>query len=94
MIRNDLIMTTAELRTRLQLTQGEFARLVGADIRSVSRWERERAKPAGGARVVIAVLGFFLENRPEIEAEFQLLMSRYASLGGHFIAGLYGVRGS
>ena len=74
--------SASALRARLQLTQGEFARLVGADIRSVARWESARAKPSGGSRVVILVLAYFLEKRPENEVEVRDLLTRYARLGG------------
>jgi transcriptional regulator with XRE-family HTH domain len=75
-------MNVIELRTRLALTQSEFARLVGADTRSVAWWEAEPAKPSGGSRVVITALAFFLEKWPDCEVAFQFLMARYASLGG------------
>lgn len=75
-------MIAAELRAALQLTQVEFARLVGADVRSVARWEALGAKPSGGSKVVIAVLAYYLEKRPENEVEFRRLMSSYAALGG------------
>jgi DNA-binding transcriptional regulator YiaG len=59
-------MNTIELRARLQITQKEFACLVGADVRSVARWEASTAKPCGSSRMVIAVFAYFLENRPEL----------------------------
>ena len=75
-------LSALALRARLQLTQGEFARLVGADIRSVARWESSRAKPSGGSRVVITVLSYFLEKRPENEVAVRDLLTSYARLGG------------
>jgi transcriptional regulator with XRE-family HTH domain len=75
-------MNPTKLRARLQLTQVEFARLVGADVRSVARWEASKAKPSGGSRAVVTVFEYFLENRPELEAEFRHLLAGYARLGG------------
>jgi len=75
-------MNTIELRARLQITQKEFARLVGADVRSVARWEASTAKPCGSSRMVIAVFAYFLENRPELEAEFRALLTGYVRLWG------------
>lgn len=75
-------MNVTELRSRLALTQVEFARLVGADVRSVARWEAQRSRPTGGSRVVIQVLRVFLEKRPEDEADLKILLARYASIGG------------
>jgi transcriptional regulator with XRE-family HTH domain len=70
------------LRAQLRLSQAEFARLVGADVRSVARWESARAKPAGGSRAVILALSYFLGKRPENEVNVRELLTQYARLGG------------
>ena len=34
-----------EIRKKLQLTQEEFARIVGVTVQSINRWEKNRQKP-------------------------------------------------
>jgi putative transcriptional regulator len=50
------------LRTRLQLTQAEFAARIGVPIETVRNWEQGKRAPRGPARALLKVI----ENAPEV----------------------------
>jgi len=45
----------ADARTRVGLSQEEFARLLGVSMRTLKDWERGRRTPTGAARTLIRV---------------------------------------
>jgi len=45
----------ASARSRLKLTQGEFAALLGISRRTLENWEQGHRSPAGAARVLIDI---------------------------------------
>jgi putative transcriptional regulator len=49
-------VTTAALRARLGLAQGDLARLVGVHWLTVSKWERGKATPAPFQAALLAAL--------------------------------------
>jgi putative transcriptional regulator len=61
-----------ELREKLGMSQVEFARSVGADARSVSRWESGTAKPSGSS----------LEVMNAIDATFKRNQDRASDVAG------------
>lgn len=44
------------IRTRMGLSQAEFAQRFGFKLDSVQNWESERRAPAGAARVLLTVI--------------------------------------
>ena len=43
------------VREKLQVTQKEFAMLIGVSTRTLQNWEQERRKPAGPANALLKV---------------------------------------
>jgi len=44
-----------ETRSRIGLSQSEFARLLGVSIRTLQEWEQGRRAPSGPARMLLAI---------------------------------------
>lgn len=74
-------MYPVEIRTRLELTQEEFAMLVGADVRTVARWEAGDCQPSGTSKQVVAAILALLQ-KPENEELLKKRLTFYARLGG------------
>jgi putative transcriptional regulator len=45
----------AEIRTKVGLSQAEFARLLGVSVRTLQEWEQGRRVPSGPARTLLAI---------------------------------------
>jgi putative transcriptional regulator len=45
----------AEIRTKVGLSQSEFARLLGVSVRTLQEWEQGRRVPSGPARTLLAI---------------------------------------
>jgi putative transcriptional regulator len=45
----------AEIRTRVGLSQSEFARLLGVSVRTLQEWEQGRRAPSGAARTLLII---------------------------------------
>ena len=45
----------AVVRTKLKLSQSEFARLLGISVDTLQNWEQGRRQPSGAARVLLRV---------------------------------------
>jgi putative transcriptional regulator len=43
------------IRTQLQLTQDEFAKLLNISVNTLRNWEQSRRKPEGPARVLLSI---------------------------------------
>lgn len=52
----------AEARTRVGLSQQEFARLLGVSARTLQDWEQGRREPTGAARLLLRVAA----SHPEV----------------------------
>ena len=50
------------IRARLQLSQAEFAGLMGVSVRTVQDWEQGRRKPSGPAEALLRIA----EQHPEV----------------------------
>ena len=57
--------TIVATRTRLRLSQGKFAELLGISVKTLHNWEQGRRKPTGAARVLLRVA----TRHPEIVLE-------------------------
>lgn len=44
-----------EIRTRVGLSQSEFARLLGVSVRTLQEWEQGRRSPSGPARMLLII---------------------------------------
>ncbi|MBI2798778.1 MAG: helix-turn-helix domain-containing protein [Gammaproteobacteria bacterium] len=49
------IPSVSETRTRVGLSQAEFARLLGVSVRTLQEWEQGRRAPSGPARTLLAI---------------------------------------
>lgn len=47
--------TIAATRSKLRLTQNQFAELLGISVKTLHNWEQGRRKPTGAARVLLRV---------------------------------------
>ena len=45
----------ADIRVRMNLSQSEFARLLGVSVRTLQDWEQGRRSPSGPARTLLQV---------------------------------------
>ena len=57
--------TVAGTRSKLRLTQNQFAGLLGISVKTLHNWEQGRRKPTGAARVLLRVAS----RHPEIVLE-------------------------
>ncbi len=55
------LTTPLEIRQKLNLTQTDFAGLMGVSVRTVQEWEQGRRKPSGAARSLLRIA----EQHPE-----------------------------
>ncbi len=51
-----------QIRTRYELSQSEFATLMGVSVRTLQNWEQGRRSPHGPARVLLSVA----EKHPDV----------------------------
>lgn len=47
--------SVAVVRSKLKLSQAEFAHLLGISVNTLQNWEQGRRKPSGAARVLLKV---------------------------------------
>ena len=52
-------------RKKSELSQTEFAKLLGVSVRTLQDWEQGRRQPSGAAKTLIAIA----ERRPEVLRE-------------------------
>jgi putative transcriptional regulator len=53
------------IRSKLKLSQGAFAGLMGVSLRTVQDWEQGRRKPSGPAEALLRIA----EQKPEVFTE-------------------------
>jgi putative transcriptional regulator len=44
------------LREAAQISQSQFAKLIGVNLRTLQNWEQERTKPTGPARALLKIV--------------------------------------
>lgn len=44
------------LREATQLSQAQFARLIGVSLRTLQNWEQKRSRPTGAARALLRIV--------------------------------------
>lgn len=47
--------SVAVIRTRVGLSQSDFARLLGVSVRTLQEWEQGRRAPSGAARTLLII---------------------------------------
>lgn len=72
-----------DLRQRMSLSQAEFAKLLGVDVRSVIRWEDpEGPRPKGSAAQILAGIREQLEREPKQADKVLKVLASAAAVGG------------
>jgi putative transcriptional regulator len=71
-----------DLRLRLRLDPAAFARIVGVDPRTVTRWEQGAARPTGASEAVLSAFEEKLRKDPDQAAELAELVGAAARVGG------------
>ena len=46
----------AAIREAAQLSQSQFARLIGVNLRTLQNWEQQRTRPTGPARALLKIV--------------------------------------
>ena len=49
------LSAAAEARTKVGMSQSEFARLLGVSIRTLQDWEQGRREPSGAAKMLLRI---------------------------------------
>lgn len=49
------LSAVAEARTKVGMSQSDFARLLGVSIRTLQDWEQGRREPSGAARMLLRI---------------------------------------
>jgi len=49
---DDSVPSVRKVREGAQVSQGQYAKLIGVNLRTLLNWEQERTKPAGPARAI------------------------------------------
>ncbi|NJR71857.1 MAG: helix-turn-helix domain-containing protein [Gammaproteobacteria bacterium] len=44
------------IREAAQISQSQFAKLIGVNLRTLQNWEQERTKPTGPARALLKIV--------------------------------------
>ena len=44
------------IREAAQITQGQFAKLIGVNLRTLQNWEQQRTRPSGPARALLKIV--------------------------------------
>ena len=44
------------IREAAQITQSQFARLIGVNLRTLQNWEQQRTRPTGPARALLKIV--------------------------------------
>jgi putative transcriptional regulator len=45
-----------DIREAAQISQSQFAKLIGVNLRTLQNWEQERTKPTGPARALLKIV--------------------------------------
>ena len=63
--RDDILSGITCTRMKTQLSQSQFAKLLGVSVRTLQEWEQGRKEPSGAAKTLLKVA----EKHPEILLE-------------------------
>jgi DNA-binding transcriptional regulator YiaG len=62
-------MITVEIRKKLNLTQEEFAKLIGVHKQTVSKWETNKSKPTKSMLKALSIMKERLDNGQKLKNE-------------------------
>lgn len=74
--------TVRNMRDRLKLSQADFAKLLGVDVRSVSRWETGNSVPTGAAEEILTGLKEKLDSDPDSAQQIIGTIVAAVAIGG------------
>ena len=63
--REDILSDIVYTRIKTQLSQSQFAKLLGVSVRTLQEWEQGRKQPSGAAKTLLKVA----EKHPDILLE-------------------------
>ena len=75
-------VTVRNMRQRLNLSQADFAKLLGVDVRSVSRWETGNSIPTGAAEEILTGLKEKLDGDPDSAQQVIGAIAAAIAIGG------------
>jgi putative transcriptional regulator len=67
--RNDVLSDITYTRLKSNLTQAQFAKLLGVSVRTLQEWEQGRKHPSGAAKTLLKVA----KKHPDILQELMLI---------------------
>jgi putative transcriptional regulator len=50
------VPSVRSIREAAQISQSQFAKLIGVNLRTLQNWEQERTKPTGPARALLKIV--------------------------------------
>ena len=50
------VPSVRSIREAAQISQSQFAKLIGVNLRTLQNWEQERTKPSGPARALLKIV--------------------------------------
>jgi putative transcriptional regulator len=48
----------SKIRLSAKLTQGQFAALIGVNVRTLQNWEQDRTRPTGSAQALLKIVSY------------------------------------
>jgi DNA-binding transcriptional regulator YiaG len=70
-----------DLRTRLKMDKTTFAKFLGTDVRTVTRWEKGEATPSGPAEAVMVGVRESIQKQGDADAIIKVILGAVA-VGG------------
>lgn len=70
------------MRTRLNLSQTNLAKLLGVDVRSVNRWENGESRPTSSAEAILNGIKEKLESDPDSADQILRTIGAAVAIGG------------
>jgi putative transcriptional regulator len=61
-----IIPDVKDIRSKLKVSQPEFARMLGISVRTLQNWEQKRRVPEGPARVLLELAAAYPERVREV----------------------------
>ncbi len=67
--RDDILSDITATRLKTNLTQSQFAKLLGVSVRTLQEWEQGRKQPSGAAKTLLKVA----QKHPDILQELAIV---------------------
>jgi putative transcriptional regulator len=52
------LIEVSKIRLSAKLTQGQFAALIGVNVRTLQNWEQDRTRPTGSAQALLKIVSY------------------------------------